>query len=71
MKYNVYVKLACERFSSYNLEKIPKQVFNRVDLVHKLAEYLFLESEVESELANETRHQLISLKEKGVLNFKD
>ena len=68
MKYEEYLNIACERFPSMHFDKIPQ--FNCVDCVKKVAEYLFMESEVEGCLAEETRHQLICLMENGIHDFK-
>ncbi len=70
MKYLTYFNLACKRFPNMNFDKIPPQVFGRIELIRKVAECLFIEEERHSELADETRLQLKNLIRCGIINFE-
>lgn len=68
MKYDEYLNMTCERFPNMHFDKIPQ--FGKIDCVKKVAECLFMESDNEGCLVEETRHQLIHLMENGMHDFK-
>ena len=68
MNHKQYVKLAQEKFTDMPLtELLSMREFNRIDCLNVVAKQLFIIGDVESELALETRSQLKSLQEIGVL----
>ena len=70
MRFDKYFKLSCERFPEMNFDKIINNGWNRVDLIHKVAECLFVADETKTELAHETRDQLVNLSVNGVHCFE-
>lgn len=68
--FETYFRLSCERFPENHYDKLIGHGWNRVDLIKKNAECLFIAGEMDSELANATRDQLVHLRSEGTINFK-
>lgn len=69
MNYKKYYDIACERFPDANYDMIPN--WNKVDMVNHIAKLLFIDSDVNSEFAIETRKQLLNLKQYGECCFDE
>ena len=71
MKYEDYFNLVLERYPDKNFDKIRLiGGWNKVDFVKKIAELLFIDCEIDTPLAVETRKQLVSLSTDGVHCFE-
>ncbi len=62
--YGEYLKAVIESYPDMRADK-----WNKVDLVREVAEMLFIDGEIHTNLAVETRRQLKSLRDNGVHCF--
>lgn len=71
MTFEKYLKLSKDRFPENNYDVLLNlnMGWNRVDLIKKNAECLFIASEIDTEFSIETRRQLINLKQTGFVCF--
>ena len=69
MRFDDYFAAVVENYPDKHFDKIMDLGWNKVDLVKKVAELMFIDKETETILAEETRKQLISLATDGVHCF--
>lgn len=59
-----------ERLPDWPLgNEVYRKQLNMVDIVRKAAEYLFMDGDVNSDVARETRKQLANLQQDGIITF--
>lgn len=69
MKYEEYFKCVIEKYPHMHFDRIMNSGWNRVDIIKKVAELMFIDGEVHTTIAIETRKQLVSLRDNGMHCF--
>lgn len=70
MKFDEYLKMLMDHYPEKHFDIIISLGWTKVELVKKVAELLFIEGIIDSDLAIETRKQLVSLSKNGIHCFK-
>jgi len=64
------------KYSEYRAEALrqmpymTRMEFTKISLIRQMAEHLFLKGDVMSDIAQETRKQIIGLQKTGILSFE-
>lgn len=71
MTRDEYFKAVIESYPNHHFDILIKHGLNKVDILKKVAELMFIDNETDSLLAEETRKQLINLRTDGVCFTKE